>query len=294
MVSNVFTYYHTEKREPNTNSGGVAIGACECLKPAVVGPSSTIATSSSSGEDNMVEENQKTLVKEETSGLFSTSIVNSKPIDIAISQHKSSILVNCSTGPIRAVAASGVAEDRSLSSKGNSNERINLASSESCSFSSPIQPPTLLSPSSGDGDSSSSCAAPSSVAAKIRLNSTSMNSYSTNSTLNNTTCSSMPASYESYTTIYKRLMRSLSNSLITETPANSQTVLTPSSSSNNNAASSSSSAAGLFSSSFKKLSLPSARESNNTPSSNCYSAFINPQTSICQKCVSLFDLIIKL
>ena len=171
------------------------------------------------------DENQKTIVKEDS---------------VSIVRQPSVLATTANSKPIDITNTYSFQKSHTHQNSSSSTERINMVSSESCSLNSPDLSTTHP---------------------KLRLNSNSMNSYSTNSTLNNTTCSSVPASYESFATIYKRLMRSLSNSLIsenTDVPKNSPVSVT---------------------SSFKKLQL----NNSDIPSGG---SSINPQPLICQKCVS--------
>lgn len=217
MVSNVFTYYNTERRDSQQHD------RCECILNKPVNTNTPQPTTI-----DYSDENQKTIVKEEekpttltpTSTPTPTTTIpiimsNSKPINISTSitnksqqqtqHHRSNHHHRSNTK--QAKEAAGSPSISTKTSESNTDLVAATNSSESSSLNSPVH---LLSP-------------PTSTASKSRLNSTSMNSYSSttnsNSTILNTTancCSSVPTvgSYESYTTIYKRLMRSLSNSLI--------------------------------------------------------------------------------
>lgn len=273
MVSNVFTYYNTERRDSQQHD------RCECILNKPMNTNTPQPTTI-----DYSDENQKTIVKEEekptpTSTPTTTIPIimsNSKPINISTSiTNKSQQTQHRSTHHHRSnKQAKEVAGSPSISTKtSESNTDLVAAtnSSESSSLNSPVH---LLSP-------------PTSTASKSRLNSTSMNSYSSttnsNSTILNTTatcCSSVPTvgSYESYTTIYKRLMRSLSNSLI-------------SGENNPEDAAEQQEHQKQQQPSFKRSQFSSSRE--NVP--ECNYATISPP--ICQKCVcfnfnsSLFYLI---
>jgi hypothetical protein len=284
MVSNVFTYYNTERRDSQQHE------RCECILNKPMNTNTPQPTTI-----DYSDENQKTIVKEEekpttltpTSTPTPTTTIpiimsNSKPINISTSitnkSHQQQIQHHRSSHHHRSnnnkQGAKEVAGSPSISTKtSESNTDLVAAtnSSESSSLNSPVH---LLSP-------------PTSTASKSRLNSTSMNSYSSttnsNSTILNTTatcCSSVPTvgSYESYTTIYKRLMRSLSNSLISgeNNPEDAETQQDQQNKQQQP--------------SFKRSQFSSSRE--NVP--ECNYATISPP--ICQKCVcfnsSLFFILI--